>query len=155
MRTHLTLANKLTKRHAKVSEVGNYPSKQIVLVEDDEDLLHFLKGYLQRTNYEVFAFSNGKDACEFLTTLERRPDLAIFDYTLPDMTGLQVAQCLSKWLPRIPLVFLSAEMDLSSKLRTSPFAIVLRKPVELFDLRIVIDSLLANAPAPTHQTFQS
>lgn len=130
--------------------------KQIVLVEDDQDLMYFLKNYLQRSNYQVFAFSTGQEGVDYINQTDEKPDLAIFDYTLPDMTGLQVADSLKRWTEsRVPTVFLSAESDLGTKLRTSPFSIVMRKPVELFDLRIVIESLLANESLPTHQVYRS
>ena len=132
--------------------MNNNANKRIIIVEEDEDARYFLKNYLQKINCEAFVFGSGAESTNFIFQMDQRPDLAIFDYVLPDMTGTQAAEALNRWQdPPVPVIFLSEQGHLPRRLWASPLAIVLKKPVELFDLRIVIEGLLQNGHSPMSQ----
>ena len=60
--------------------------KVIVLVIDDNvDLVHFYRRYIEGTNYEIVHTAEGKRAFEFI--LAFHPDVIILDVMLPDVDG--------------------------------------------------------------------
>ena len=45
---------------------------KICLVEDEKNLQELLKNYLEKENYEVFTFSSGEDAIDFIENRSKR-----------------------------------------------------------------------------------
>lgn len=68
----------------------------------------------------VFDQGSGFDACiearngseAFAKTSRQAPDLAILDFTLPDMSGLQLAQKLREIMPELRLFILTADYSM-------------------------------------------
>ena len=65
-------------------------NKQILVVEDDENLRMSLVDNLELEGYEVFSSETVKDSKELLTT--RKIDLIILDIMLPDGNGYELCQ---------------------------------------------------------------
>jgi CheY-like chemotaxis protein/anti-sigma regulatory factor (Ser/Thr protein kinase) len=63
---------------------------QIVVIEDNDDVLHALRTTLELDGNRVATESNGARGLEML--LDTRPDAAIVDIGLPEMTGYEVAR---------------------------------------------------------------
>ena len=59
--------------------------KKILLVDDEEDILEFLKYNLEQENFEVLVSTNGNDALE---QISQNPDLIVLDILLPEIDGL-------------------------------------------------------------------
>jgi len=58
----------------------------ILLVDDEERILNFLKAKLKLLNYEVILAANGIEALEQVQGQE--PDLAVLDVVMPKMVAL-------------------------------------------------------------------
>ncbi len=54
--------------------------KKILLVDDEVDILEFLKYNLEQDNFDVLVSSNGKDA---LKKISQNPDLIVLDIMMP------------------------------------------------------------------------
>ncbi len=80
----------------------------ILLVEDEEDFLFYLKDNL-RINYNIIEAKDGKDAWK--KTLEKLPDLIISDVMMPLMDGLTLCSLVKKdkRTSHIPVVLLTAK----------------------------------------------
>lgn len=61
--------------------------EKILLVDDEPDILEFIRYNLQKEGYEVLTASNGKDAIEVAEKV--LPDLIILDVMMPDMDGIE------------------------------------------------------------------
>lgn len=60
--------------------------KSVVLIVDDNiDLVHFYRRYLEGTEYEILHVSQGGDVWKVVA--RRRPDLIVLDLMLPDVNG--------------------------------------------------------------------
>ncbi len=71
----------------------NISQKKRILVADDEPLIiNLLNTALSQADYDVFAASSGTEAVEVATT--NKIDLAILDYEMPGMTGLEAGEML-------------------------------------------------------------
>ncbi|MGE0762427.1 MAG: response regulator transcription factor [Bdellovibrionales bacterium] len=123
--------------------VKHNSNKQVVLVEDDEDLMIMVKSYLEGLNYQVTAFSCGADIFAHLKAAKPHFDLAILDYSLPDMTGDRVAKGLMRAFPvSLPVIFLSAEENLPQRVHQPSHALFMQKPVKLSELKAAVKKLL-------------
>ncbi|MDE5623386.1 MAG: response regulator, partial [Alistipes sp.] len=60
---------------------------RILLVDDEADILEFVRYNLLREGYEVFTASNGAEALE--TAVRCRPHLILLDRMMPVMDGAQ------------------------------------------------------------------
>jgi len=82
-----------------------------VLCVDDETLgLAVRKQVLEARGFRVFTAENGPDALEIFSA--ERIDLAIVDYKMPGMNGDVVAERMKRLKPSIPILMLSAYVDL-------------------------------------------
>jgi two-component system response regulator CssR len=77
----------------------------IYLVEDEKDLSHVLKAYMEKEGWHVEVFHNGEDA---LLNLESSPPhLWILDIMLPGMDGYEIIKKI-KQKSDTPVIFISA-----------------------------------------------
>lgn len=77
----------------------------IYLVEDEENLNHVLKSYLEKEGWEVVSFLNGEDARR---NIKNRPHLWILDIMLPEVDGYQLIKEIKEDDSKIPVIFISA-----------------------------------------------
>lgn len=81
--------------------------KHILIVEDEEGIVQFLKQGLEEEGYKVCAANNGSDG---LVLFEKEKfDLLLLDWMLPKMTGLEVCQKIRETNSKIPIIFLTAK----------------------------------------------
>jgi two-component system, OmpR family, alkaline phosphatase synthesis response regulator PhoP len=82
--------------------------KKILLVDDEVDILEFLKYNLEQDNFEVYTSTNGKDA---LKKISQKPDLIVLDIMMPEMDGFELYQQIksNKEYQDIPIIFLTAK----------------------------------------------
>ena len=82
--------------------------KKILLVDDEEDILDFLKYNLEQENFEVLVSSNSKDA---LINISQNPDLIVLDIMMPEMDGFELYENIrsDKKYQHIPIIFLTAK----------------------------------------------
>ena len=69
-------------------------SKQILVIEDNEQNMYLVRYILQANGYEVLEATTGKDGIDM--AIEHNPDLILLDIQLPVMDGYAVARELRK-----------------------------------------------------------
>lgn len=87
---------------------GISPSKKILIVDDEPDILEFLKYNLKREGYDVVTAPDGKQAITVATA--EKPDLIILDIMMPEMDGVEACGRLRsmKEFHHTPIAFLTA-----------------------------------------------
>ncbi len=65
---------------------------KILLVDDEEDILEFLKYNLKKENYEIKTANAGNEAIKKAYSF--KPDLIVLDIMMPDMDGIEVCNKL-------------------------------------------------------------
>lgn len=80
--------------------------KHILIVEDEEGIVQFLKQGLEEENYRVSAVNNGSEGLEIFK--KGKTDLVLLDWMLPKMTGIEVCQSIREINSKIPIIFLTA-----------------------------------------------
>ncbi|MFM8372080.1 MAG: response regulator transcription factor, partial [Bacteroidota bacterium] len=87
---------------------GNAPLKKILIVDDEPDILEFLKYNLKREGYDVVTAPDGKQA--LAVAAAEKPDLIILDIMMPEMDGVEACNRLRsmKEFQHTPIAFLTA-----------------------------------------------
>ncbi|MFN0217631.1 MAG: response regulator [Hyphomicrobium sp.] len=78
---------------------------RILIVDDEPQIVRFLKPSLAAAGYDVLVATDGKSALKAAATLS--PDVVLLDLGLPDMDGKTVISELRAW-SQVPIVVLSA-----------------------------------------------
>ncbi|MCF8146765.1 MAG: response regulator [Deltaproteobacteria bacterium] len=83
--------------------------KQILVVDDEEDILELISFNLTKEGYDVICTPTGEKALDVIGT--ERPDLVVLDLMLPGINGLEVAKALRNdpGIRDIPIVMLTAK----------------------------------------------
>ena len=95
-------------------------SHRILLVDDEDDILEFVRYNLQREGYEVFTARDGAEGVA--RALEVHPHLILLDRMMPRMDGLETCRRLREHdeLKDTMIVFLTALAKTSTSSRDSP-----------------------------------
>lgn len=86
-------------------------AKKILVVEDERDILHLVKLYLEKEGYRVSTAATGPDGLK--AARSEHPDLLILDLMLPDMDGLEVCKRLrsDQQTATLPIIMLTAKAE--------------------------------------------
>ena len=95
-----------------IDDLGPEPEQRpdlILVVDDDQDIAGFVAFNLEIHGYEVMRARDGQEALELMET--RRPDLAIVDWMMPRMDGVQLTQRLraEPLTSALPVIMLTAK----------------------------------------------
>jgi len=95
-----------TARSVEPQEVrpGATPGETILVVEDDERVRQVTTEALCELGYTVFEASGGEEAIALAERLEQ-VDLLFTDVVMPKMSGRQLAEQLSRRLPRLKVLY--------------------------------------------------
>ena len=82
--------------------------KNILLVDDDEDIIEFLKYNLEKEGFNVINANNGAEA---LSKLNNQIDMILLDIMMPKMDGFEVIKKIRQndFYKEIPVIFLTAK----------------------------------------------
>jgi len=81
--------------------------KHLLIVEDEEGIVQFLKQGLEEEGYQITAATNGKAGLEAFTN--GKFDLLLLDWMLPKMTGLELCKAIRQTNTKVPILFLTAK----------------------------------------------
>lgn len=87
---------------------------RILVVEDELELLHDIARGLRKQGYAVDEANKG--AAGYQMAVDESYDLVILDLNLPQISGLDVLKLLKDEKPYLPVLILSANSQLDSKL---------------------------------------
>lgn len=80
-------------------------AQRVLVVDDESQILRFLKPSLAAAGYDVVAAVSGGEALKIAAT--KAPDIILLDLGLPDMDGKDVISELRRW-SKVPIIVLSA-----------------------------------------------
>ncbi len=89
----------------------------ILVLEDNDDDAELILRELKKTELP-FTLFRAKGEREFCEQLNKRPDLVISDYWLPDFDGLTALQRTCACFPGIPFIFVSGVMGEETAIET-------------------------------------
>ena len=118
---------------------------RVMVVEDDEKLNRIVCDSLRNKGYEATACCNAKEALSALETA--KIDLVITDVMMPEKDGFELAAEIRSADKNIPILFMTALGDLSSKKKgfASGADDYITKPFDMDELLLRVSALLRRA----------
>jgi DNA-binding response OmpR family regulator len=92
----------------------NLANKRILVVDDEERIVRFIRLNLEQDGFQVLEAFNGKQAMEKLR--QGLPDLMLLDVMLPDLDGFQVLQMVRE-NHDVPVIMLTAKTEEDDRVR--------------------------------------
>ena len=78
----------------------------VLVADDDPDIRQLVRLRLERSGYAVISAGDGSEALAL--AIDRHPDLAILDVSMPQLSGLEVARALRARYAELPVILLTA-----------------------------------------------
>ncbi len=126
---------------------------KVLIVEDDTDLSHLLKQYLEANGFEAAIAGDGFAA--LAEVHEKAYDILLLDVMMPNEDGFALADKLNKRHPGLPFLFLTARKmkeDVLKGLKLGAADYIL-KPFDADELILRIQNILKrNQPRETAKT---
>ena len=121
---------------------------RILLVEDEVDLGESIKRSLSRDKYVIDWAQDGTQAWEYLDNPHVNYSLAIFDWLLPGLSGIELCQRLRQSKSSLPVLMLTAKERMEDKVAGLDAGAddYLIKPFEMAELKARVRALQRRSP---------
>ena len=117
---------------------------RILLIDDEDDILEFVKYNLERDGYEVFTAVNGAEGLN--VALHVKPHLILLDMMMPVLDGIETCKAIrnSPALKNVMVVFLSAVGSEETQLQgyNAGADDYINKPIKMNILRSRVQAIL-------------
>jgi len=117
-------------------------NRTILIVDDEVNILKVLSAAFRKDGFETHTALNGEEATARLK--ERRYDLVLLDYRLPDVTGDILLERIKADSPSVPVILLTAygSIELAVEAMSKGAYTFMTKPVNLEALLAVVREAL-------------
>jgi two-component system cell cycle sensor histidine kinase/response regulator CckA len=113
--------------------------KTILVVEDDILLLAMLSETLRRRGYNVLPALSAKEALSVFRRSKEPIDLAVVDFSLPDIDGVEVSIQFLRHNPAFKILGMSGMVTIEDRFQAIGVEFI-RKPFETDQLVLKIDA---------------
>jgi CheY-like chemotaxis protein len=123
--------------------------KHILYIDDDEAMVFLLTRLLERHGYRVSGYTDAREALAAVRAKPGEFDLAVSDFNMPRMSGLDVARELREIRPDLPVVVISGYLteELRSEAPAAGVRQLIYKPNSVEELSDAIARLLTTNTA--------
>ena len=122
---------------------------RILLIDDEADILEFVKYNLSRDGYEVYTASNGAEGLQ--VALKVKPHLILLDMMMPVLDGIETCKAIrrSPVLKNVMVVYLSAVGTEEIQLQGYDAGAddYINKPIKMNILRSRVQAILKRIPS--------
>lgn len=124
---------------------------KILVAEDDKDLNRFVCISLRGSGYDVVSCYDGAEALKQMETTKF--DMLLTDIMMPNMDGFELADTIRAVDTTLPIIFMSAKDDKTSKMLGYKIGIddYVTKPFDMDVLLLKIQALLRRAKIHTEK----
>jgi len=123
-------------------------SERIIVVDDEEKLVIAIKRMLEFLGYKVTAMTSSVAALSLFRQHPEGFDVMVTDYTMPGMTGIDLAREIIGVRPGFPIILCTGFTEKISEdtVKSMGIRALLMKPVTLRDLAETVREVLENEP---------
>ena len=120
-------------------------SETILVVDDEENIRHTLRGVLSDEGFDVLEAPDGRRALELLEHVA--PSLAIVDVWMPEVDGIELVERMRLQAPGVPIIVISGHGTIETAVRVIRLGAFdfLEKPFPLDALLGVVGRALGTA----------
>lgn len=90
--------------------------ERILVIDDDFDICHLLKKFLQKNGYETEYALNGQEGVQLLK--KESFNLILCDYKLPDSNGIEILQKIKILCPSAAVIIITGYSDVKTAVET-------------------------------------
>jgi DNA-binding response OmpR family regulator len=121
---------------------------KILVIDDELDILEFIKKYLERRGVLVRTEAGGSAGYAMIKSW--KPDIVLLDISIPDMDGFEVLRQLRETDKTTKVVMVTGHGDKETRLQAEALGITafLEKPLILEEVGEVIFSIIEERPLP-------
>ncbi len=118
--------------------------ERILFVDDEPDLVEIGRQLLQLLGYQVTATTGSRQALELFLNNPEAFDLLITDFTMPIMTGSQLAESALNVKPDLPVILMSGleAVNIESEAKLAGIKGFICKPIVIKEIASLIRELL-------------
>jgi PAS domain S-box-containing protein len=118
-------------------------SSHILIAEDDEICMTYIKTILKNEDISIFEASNGIDAVD-IVKINQKIDLVLMDMKMPEMDGYEATRQIKLMRPRLPVIAQTAYAFVEDleKARKAGCDDYITKPIKKQELLLKIQNLI-------------
>lgn len=115
---------------------------RILIAEDEKTQRELLEGFLKKEGFEVDGVGSGREALQRLR--ETFYDIALIDYKMPELDGLQTLREIRRLYPELPVVMITAYGTVETAVASMKEGALdyLTKPIDLDELLLILEKVL-------------
>lgn len=117
-------------------------SEHILLIDDEPAIIESTKARLRKLGYRVTAYRKSADALEAFTNDPAKFKLVLTDYTMPDLTGVELIKGIRCKNNSIPVLICSGYMKAKEEIESIERVLFIKKPVITYELAVALRTLL-------------
>ncbi len=141
----------MSQRGRSLAAMGNIlreKPRSVLVVDDDRPVAEFLRLALEQQGYHPTVRLDPQLALDWVAQAQPPPDIALVDFLMPRMTGVELAGRLREMVPGLPLILLTGSIMVPelSQLQALQPCRIMQKPFHLSELGKTIEALCANGP---------
>ena len=91
------------------------PDIKLLLVDDEEDLLESIAGFLRRRKLKVFTQQSGEGALKFIA--DNRVDIVVLDIKLPGLDGIEILKRIKSDFKDIEVILLTGHPKVENAIK--------------------------------------
>ncbi len=122
-------------------------SKCILLVDDEQTILHFCRLALEAEGYTILEAHDGDEAVQIYTNTHPKPDLVLMDYRMPRKNGLIATAEIKTYDPTAKIIFSTADDSIKPQAQNLGIIDFKKKPFGLDCLITNISDALTPIPS--------
>ena len=134
----------LDRKQAVLSARG---SEMVLLVDDDENVLNFIREALEKNGYKVIATTNPMSAIDAFTKMHREISLVITDVVMPLIDGRELMKRIADIDPQTRFLTISGYSRYSEKSDDVKPDFFLQKPFDADDLLAMVRKIIDTSKA--------
>ncbi len=118
---------------------------RVLFVDDDELLLNALGEYFERLGHDVYKAGTGQEGLELFKRI--RPDVAVLDLYMPDMSGMQVLEAIRQDYPEAMVLLLTGYGEVETAVEAMRLGAenFLTKPIDMPHLQASVEKAAEKA----------
>lgn len=119
-------------------------TERLLFVDDEESIVQVVEETLKLFGYRVEALSDPKDALALFKLNPGYFDVVVTDMTMPNMTGIELADALREIRPDIPIILCTGHSSLIDEDKARQFGIsgYIEKPVSISNIAKLIRQII-------------